>query len=107
VDTHTQELAKVDCGILDADTEGFERVHVRQGTDEILGATVVAAHAGDLICKITLAMNGKLGLPTIGSAIHPYPTQAEAIRKVGDLYNCTRLTLFVQMLRGKWLVWTR
>ena len=107
VDTYTQELAKVDRAILDGETAGFVRVHVRKGTDEILGATIVAAHAGDLISEITLAMNGKLGLKTIGSAIHPYPTQAEAIRKVGDLYSRTRLTPFVKKLMGKWLAWTR
>ncbi len=107
VDTYTQELAKVDRAILDGETDGFVRVHVRKGTDEILGATIVAAHAGDMISEITLAMNGRLGLKTIGSAIHPYPTQAEAIRKVGDLYNRTRLTPFVKKLMGKWLAWSR
>jgi pyruvate/2-oxoglutarate dehydrogenase complex dihydrolipoamide dehydrogenase (E3) component len=107
VDTYTQELAKVDRAILDGETEGFVRVHVRKGTDEIVGATIVAAHAGDLISEVTLAMNGKLGLKTIGAAIHPYPTQAEAIRKLGDLYNRTRLTPFVKRLMGKWLAWQR
>ncbi len=107
VDTYTQQLAGVDRAILDGETKGFVRVHVRKGTDQILGATIVSAHAGDLISEITLAMNGKLGLKTIGSAIHPYPTQAEAIRKVGDLYNRTRLTPLVKKLMGKWLGWTR
>lgn len=107
VDTFTQELSKVDRAILDGETEGFVRVHVRKGTDEIVGATVVAAHAGDLIGELTLAMKAKVGLKTIGGTIHPYPTQAEAIRKVGDLYNRTRLTPFVKKLMGKWLSWTR
>ena len=107
VDTFTQELSKVDRAILDGETDGFVRVHVRKGTDEIVGATVVAAHAGDMISELTLAMKGKLGLKTIGSTIHPYPTQAEAIRKTGDLYNRTRLTPFVRKLLGKWLAWTR
>lgn len=107
VETYTQELTEVDRAILDGEAEGFVRVHVRKGTDEILGASIVSAHAGDLISEITLAMNGKLGLKTIGSAIHPYPTQAEAIRKVGDLYNRTRLTPLVKKLMGKWLDWTR
>lgn len=107
VDTFTQELNKVDRAILDAETEGFVRVHVRKGTDEILGATVVSAHAGDLIGELTLALKGKLGLRTIGSTIHPYPTQAEAIRKTGDLYNRTRLTPFVRNLMNRWLAWQR
>ena len=107
VDTFTQELSKVDRAILDGETEGFVRVHVRKGTDEIIGATVVAAHAGDLIGELTLAMKGKLGLKTIGSTMHPYPTQAEAIRRTGDLYNRTRLTPFVKNLMQRWLAWQR
>jgi pyruvate/2-oxoglutarate dehydrogenase complex dihydrolipoamide dehydrogenase (E3) component len=107
VDTFTQELSKVDRAILDGETEGFVRVHVRKGTDEIVGATVVAAHAGDLIGELTLAMKGGLGLKTIGGTIHPYPTQAEAIRKTGDLYNRTRLTPFVKKLMNRWLAWQR
>lgn len=107
VDTFTQELSKVDRAILDGETEGFVRVHVRKGTDEILGATVVATHAGELIGELTLAMKGKLGLKTIGGTIHPYPTQAEAIRKTGDLYNRTRLTPFVKNLMNRWLAWQR
>lgn len=107
VDTFTQELSKVDRAILDGETEGFVRVHVRKGTDEIVGATVVAAHAGDLIGELTLAMKAKIGLKTIGGTIHPYPTQAEAIRKTGDLYNRTRLTPFVKNLMNRWLAWQR
>ena len=107
VDTFTLEMSKVDRAILDGETEGFVRIHVRKGTDEILGATVVAGHAGDMISELTLAMKGKLGLKTIGATIHPYPTQAEAIRKTGDLYNRTRLTPFVKKLMNRWLAWQR
>ncbi|MBI5800855.1 MAG: FAD-dependent oxidoreductase, partial [Verrucomicrobia bacterium] len=107
VDTFTLEMSKVDRAILDGETEGFVRVHVRKGTDEILGATVVAAHAGDLIGELSLAMKGGLGLKTIGAAIHPYPTQAEAIRKLGDLHGRTRLTPLVSGLFRTWLDMTR
>ncbi|MDI1313819.1 FAD-dependent oxidoreductase, partial [Prosthecobacter sp.] len=107
VTTFTQELAKVDRAILDGETQGFAKVHVRKGSDQIVGATVVAAHAGDMISEITLAMKGGIGLGTIASVIHPYPTQAEAIRKLGDLYNRTRLTPFVKKLFHKWLAWQR
>lgn len=103
VDTFTQPLNTVDRAILDGEENGFVRIHVRKGTDEILGATVVAEHAGDLISELTLAMKGRLGLRTVGAAIHPYPTQAEAIRKIGDLYNRTRLTPFVRQLFRWWL----
>jgi pyruvate/2-oxoglutarate dehydrogenase complex dihydrolipoamide dehydrogenase (E3) component len=107
VDTFTQEMGKVDRAILDGETAGFVRVHVRKGTDEIVGASVVATHAGELIGELTLAMKGKLGLKTIGATIHPYPTQADGIRKTGDLYNRTRLTPFVKSLMHRWLTWQR
>lgn len=68
---------------------------------------MAAAYAGDLIGELTPAMKGKLGLKTIAPTIHPYPTQAEAIRKTGDLYIRTRLTPFVQSLMRCWLAWKR
>ncbi|MDB4786803.1 MAG: mercuric reductase [Planctomycetaceae bacterium] len=107
IDTYLQELAGVDRAILDGEVEGFVKVHVRRGKDQILGATVVAAHAGDLISEITVAMNHKIGLSGIGNTIHPYPTQAEAIRKLGDQYSRTRLTPVVASLFKKWLKFTR
>jgi pyruvate/2-oxoglutarate dehydrogenase complex dihydrolipoamide dehydrogenase (E3) component len=107
VTTFTQPLDCVDRAILDGETEGFARVHVRKGSDEILGATIVAEHASEMISELTLAMTGKLGLGTLANAIHPYPTQAEAIRKTGDLYNRTRLTPGIKKLFAKWLEWTR
>lgn len=107
LDTYIQHFADIDRAILAGETEGFVKVHTRKGTDQILGATIVAPHAGDLISEITLAMTHGLGLKKIGSTIHPYPTQAEAIRKLGDQFNRTRLTPFVKSLFRKWLSWTR
>ncbi len=92
IDTYVQPLVEVDRAILDGEDQGFAKIITKQGSDEILGATIVAANAGDLISEITLAMNQKIGLGKIASVIHPYPTQAEAIRKLGDQYNRTRLT---------------
>ncbi|MBI2477230.1 MAG: FAD-containing oxidoreductase, partial [Planctomycetia bacterium] len=107
LDTYVQEFADVDRAILDGEDEGFVKVHVKKGTDEIVGATIVARHAGDMISEITLAMTHGLGLKKIGSTIHPYPTQAEAIRCVGDQYNRTRLTPLVKSIFYTWLTWTR
>lgn len=107
IDTFTQPLSGVDRAILDGETDGFVRVHVKRGTDKIVGATVVASNAGDMIGEITLAMKNGIGLKRIGSTIHPYPTQADAIRKLGDMYSRTRLTPGVKSLFKKWLQWTR
>jgi pyruvate/2-oxoglutarate dehydrogenase complex dihydrolipoamide dehydrogenase (E3) component len=107
VDTFVQEFHDVDRAILDGEDEGFVKVHVKKGTDKIVGATIVAGRAGDMISEITLAMTHGLGLKQIGSTIHPYPTQTEAIRKLGDQYNRLRVTPFVKWLFNKWLAWTR
>jgi pyruvate/2-oxoglutarate dehydrogenase complex dihydrolipoamide dehydrogenase (E3) component len=107
IKTFVQELGDVDRAILDGETEGLVKVHVQEGTDKIVGATIVAHHAGEMLPEITLAMTHRLGLGKIASTIHSYPTQAEAIRKLGDQYNRTRLTPFVKKLFHRWLAWTR
>ena len=107
VDTFIRPLNDVDRAIADGEEEGFVKIHVRKGTDEILGATIVARHAGEMLSEITLAMVGHLGLGTLSKVIHPYPTQAEAIKQAADAYNRTRLTPFVKGLFTRWLSWTR
>ncbi len=94
VTTFRQDMKDVDRSILEGATEGFVKIHVAEGTDKILGATIVADNAGDLIGSISIAMTNGVGLGKIASSIHPYPTQGEAIRKVGDLYGRTKLTPF-------------
>jgi pyruvate/2-oxoglutarate dehydrogenase complex dihydrolipoamide dehydrogenase (E3) component len=81
------------------------KIHVKEGTDKILGATVVARHAGEMINGISLAIVAGIGLAGIARVIHTYPTQAEAIKKAADAYNRTRLTPFVKWLSKRWLSW--
>jgi pyruvate/2-oxoglutarate dehydrogenase complex dihydrolipoamide dehydrogenase (E3) component len=107
VQTFMEPMERVDRAVLDGDTDGFVKIHVRAGSDRIVGATVVARHAGEMISELTLAMVGGLGLRTLARTIHPYPTQAEAIKRVADAYNRTRLTPFVKGLFQKWLAWRR
>ncbi|WP_146403288.1 mercuric reductase [Planctomycetes bacterium CA13] len=107
VDTYIQHFSDVDRAILEGDDDGFVKVHTKIGSDEIVGATIVARNAGDMISEITLAMTHHLGLSKIGNTIHPYPTQAEAIRKLGDQYSRTRLTPMVKTAFNKWLAWRR
>ncbi len=107
VDTFSTPLASVDRAIADGEEEGFVKIHVRRGSDRIVGATIVARHAGEMLSEVTLAMAAGVGLGTIASVVHPYPTQAEAIRKTADAYNRTRLTPTVKELFQRWLAWTR
>src|SRR5437867_3488654 len=84
VDTFTFKLDDVDRAILDGEDQGFARAHVKKGTDQILGATIVAYHAGDMINEFSVLMKAGLGLKTITGTIHPYPTQAEVVKKVAN-----------------------
>jgi pyruvate/2-oxoglutarate dehydrogenase complex dihydrolipoamide dehydrogenase (E3) component len=103
VDTFIKNLKEVDRAITDGEEDGFVKIHVKRGTDKIVGATIVARHAGEMINEISLAMLGGLGLKTIANVIHPYPTQSEAIKQVADAYNRTRLTRLVKTLLKLWL----
>jgi pyruvate/2-oxoglutarate dehydrogenase complex dihydrolipoamide dehydrogenase (E3) component/uncharacterized membrane protein YdjX (TVP38/TMEM64 family) len=107
VDTYIREFKEVDRAVLDGEEEGFVKFHVRKGHDEILGATVVARHAGEMISEISVAMAARIGLGKLASVIHPYPTQAEALRQCGDAYNRTRLTPRVKKWMTRWLAWQR
>jgi len=92
VQTLTLPLAEVDRAVLDGETAGFFRVHLKRGTDRILGATLVAEHAGEMIGEIGVAIVNGVGLAGIGRAIHPYPTQAEVFRKAADAWRRGKLT---------------
>ena len=107
VDTFTFRLDEVDRAVLDGEEHGFARVHVKKGTDVIVGATIVAAHAGDMISEFTLAMKGGLGLGTITGTIHPYPTQAEVIKKVANAWRKTTLTEGKKRFLEKLFAWRR
>ena len=102
VTTYTQPWQTVDRALTDGEDEGFVRIHTRHGTDEILGATIVARHAGEMISEVTLAMVAKLGLSTLSGVIHPYPTQSDAIRRTAFQYSVGRVTPLVKQLLGLW-----
>ena len=82
----------VDRALAEGETEGFLKILHKKGSDEILGATIVARHGGEMISEVTTAIVHKIGLSKMSSVIHPYPTQAEAIKKAADAYRRTLLT---------------
>jgi len=90
-----------DRAVLENATVGMVRLRVDAKTDQILGASIVGAGAGNMISEVTLAMQSGTGLTSVASVIHPYPTTAEAIRQAGDIHNKARLTTTVKsLLRG-------
>ena len=78
------------------------KIHVREGTDEILGATVVARHAGEMINDLSLAITNGIGLGSIARVIRAYPTQAAAIKMAADAYETSRTTPTRKKLRASW-----
>jgi pyruvate/2-oxoglutarate dehydrogenase complex dihydrolipoamide dehydrogenase (E3) component len=103
VKTFTVPMHDVDRAIADGEEDGFVKIHVRQGTDRILGATVVARHAGEMINGISLAMVAGIGLRTVARVIHTYPTQAEAIKRAANAYTRTRLSPWLAWLLRQWV----
>ncbi|MBF2084475.1 mercuric reductase [Thermoleptolyngbya sp. C42_A2020_037] len=85
-------FSSVDRALADGETEGFVKIMHKRGSDQILGATIVARHAGEMISEVTLAIATKQGLSALSGVIHPYPTQAEGIKKAADAYRRTLLT---------------
>ena len=103
VKTFTVPMHQIDRAITDSEEIGFVKIHIRDGTDTILGATIVARHAGEMINEITLAMVADIGLCTLAKVIHAYPTQAEAIREAAKAYVRTRITTRLRARLQRWL----
>jgi len=92
VKTITVLMHDTDRAMIDGEEKGFVKIHVRDGTDEILGATIVASHAGEMINEITLAIDAGIGLAVLAKIVHAYPTQANAIKMAADAFAKSRLT---------------
>lgn len=103
VKTFTVLMHDVDRAVVDGEDSGFVKIHVREGSDRILGATIVARHAGEMINELSLAMGAGIGLRKLAQVMRAYPTQAEAIRMAADNYNDTRLTPVCRWVFHKWL----
>ncbi len=104
-DTVTVQLSEVDRAVIDAEPEGFLRIHHRHG--RILAATLVAPHAGELIGQVASLMRRGGSLADFSSDIFPYPTFADVLRKAGDAYRRTRLTARAKGLLGKYFALMR
>ncbi len=96
LDTFEVPISKANRAVTDGEEEGLVKIHVKKGTDRIVGGTIVASHAGELITQITLAIRHRIGLGAFTDVIYPYPTQGEAIKASAGLYTRTRLTPLVK-----------
>jgi pyruvate/2-oxoglutarate dehydrogenase complex dihydrolipoamide dehydrogenase (E3) component len=102
VEVVTVGLDDVDRAILDGESEGFLRLILKRGSDRILGATLVASHAGDMIGALALAVTHGIGLGKIAGTILPYPTQIEVMKKAANVWRRQKLSPTVKTIFGLW-----
>ncbi len=105
--SYTVLMNEVDRAVTDGEEVGFVKIHVRLGSDEIVGATVVARHAGEMINEITTAMQNRIGLAELSDAVHVYPTQSIAIKKAADACKSDGSTTLMDAITRHWLHWCR
>ncbi len=103
VKTFTIPMHEVDRAIADSEDDGFVKIHVREGTDRILGGTIVSRQAGEMINVISLAMVSGIGLAALARVIHAYPTHGEAIRMAATACKRTRTSRLMNSLIKRWL----
>lgn len=102
--TYRHEIGETDRGRLDG-SGGFVKLHARKG--KLLGATVVADHAGEMLGELVLAIQNGLTLGDLNGVIHPYPTQAEAIKRAAAGPLKEKLTPKTKRFLDRWMRWHR
>jgi pyruvate/2-oxoglutarate dehydrogenase complex dihydrolipoamide dehydrogenase (E3) component len=101
----TIPLADVDRGVTDDETDGFVRIRHERG--QVVGATIVAPHAGELIGHVAQLMDAGGTLGDLSTTVFPYPTVGEALRKAGDSYRRGSLTPMLQGILRRYFAVTR
>jgi pyruvate/2-oxoglutarate dehydrogenase complex dihydrolipoamide dehydrogenase (E3) component len=91
LETYRLELSKVERAFIDGEDDGFAALYTRKSSSEIVGATLVAAHAGEMISELTLAITNKLTMQALADTIHCYPTQAEVFQRIALSYKPARV----------------
>jgi len=107
METFSLPFTDNDRGVVDADTQGFARVHVRKKDGKLLGATLVSRHAGESIGELVMAIQHKMKIGELGAIIHPYPTEAEIIKRLGDASQRGRLKPWMKRALVKVFQWRR
>jgi pyruvate/2-oxoglutarate dehydrogenase complex dihydrolipoamide dehydrogenase (E3) component len=80
VKTFTIMMQDVDRAMTDGQDDGFVKLHIRDGTDEILGATIMASRASEMINEVSVLMSARIGMRKLARILHTYPAQSDAIR---------------------------
>jgi pyruvate/2-oxoglutarate dehydrogenase complex dihydrolipoamide dehydrogenase (E3) component/uncharacterized membrane protein YdjX (TVP38/TMEM64 family) len=100
-------LDDLDRAIADGSAHGVVKVLTAPGSDRILGATIVGAHAGEMLPEFVLAMTHRLGLSTLLDTIHVYPTFAEANKYAAGVWRRSGVTRGQHALLATLHAWRR
>jgi pyruvate/2-oxoglutarate dehydrogenase complex dihydrolipoamide dehydrogenase (E3) component len=107
LDTYREDLRHVDRAVLDGEADGLAMIHCHRGRQRIVGCTIVARHAGEMIGEIALLMTARLSLADLARTIHCYPTQIEVVKRIADQANKRRLTPRVASVLKSLIAWRR
>lgn len=107
IETFTLPFTENDRGVVDGDTAGFARVHASKKNGKLLGATLVSRHAGESIGELVMAIQHGIKVGALGAVIHPYPTEAEIIKRLGDASQRGRLKPWMKRTLVKTFQWRR
>jgi pyruvate/2-oxoglutarate dehydrogenase complex dihydrolipoamide dehydrogenase (E3) component len=106
-DVTRYDLDDLDRAIAESETQGFVKILTQQGRDKILGATVVGAHAGEIIAELVFAMRHNMGLGKIMRTIYSYPTWTEANKYAAGQYRLERKPEALSIWAERWFRWRR
>lgn len=87
IDVAKLPLSHVPRALAARDTRGFIKLVKERGADRLLGATILAPEAGDLVMEPALAIRHGIGVSQLASAFHPYLTQAEGIKLAAQTFG--------------------
>ena len=103
VKSFTVMMQDVARAITDGQDDGFVKIHVKLGTDKILGATIVASRASEMINEISVAMSTGIGMRKLAQVLHTYPAQSDAIRLAALAYTLDEPVSWLQRAYARWL----
>ncbi|QDX26971.1 pyridine nucleotide-disulfide oxidoreductase [Sphingomonas suaedae] len=101
------DLSHLDRAVAEGTNAGFVKLLVQPGKDRILGATIVAHNAGEMIAEFVLAMKHGIGLNKILGTIKAYPTMAEANKYAAGEWKKARKPERVLRLIERYHDWMR
>ncbi len=106
-DVTRYDLDDLDRAIAEGKPQGFVKILTPKGSDQILGGTIVGAHAGEMLTEISFAMKHKMGLRKIMQVVHPYPTWGEGNKYAAGQYGLERQPVRLQKIAERWFRWRR